>query len=58
MPDRLRWAIVVTVTLVWVTSVIAGIAIDDYEPGGEIHGIFMGIVGTALAIGGKKDSGG
>lgn len=42
------------VSIVWALNFLAGIAIPDYRSDQAINGIFMAIVGGALALG-RKD---
>jgi hypothetical protein len=53
--ERLRYAVVVVVVVVWVINFAAGLLLEGYEPRESINGIFMAVVGGALALGGKKD---
>lgn len=54
MPEGLRWVVISVVTIVWAASVVADFISKEYDPGGEIHGVFTGIVGIALASPGRK----
>lgn len=56
MPERLKYTIIVTVVVVWIANFIAGlIPALGYDPNESINGIFMAVVGGALALGGKKN---
>lgn len=56
MPDRLRYSIIVVVAVIWVCNFIAGLIPPlGYDPSESINGIFMGVVGGALALGAKKE---
>lgn len=57
MDDRLRWIVVITVLAVWVANFTAGVVSDSYEPRESINGIFMGIVGGALALPSRRKGG-
>lgn len=50
-------AIVLVVTVIWATNILAGIVMDSYEADQAVNGIFMAIVGGLLAAGRvtKKD---
>lgn len=51
LPRPFSHAIMVTVTMVWVANfAIQFIPGSNYTPDPLIHGIFMGIVGGALAL--------
>lgn len=50
IPRPLATAIIVVVTLVWAANFAAQFVVADYSPDVAINGIFMAIVGGALAL--------
>lgn len=50
LPRPLATAIVVIVTIVWAINFGAQFIVDAYKPDVAINGIFMAIVGGALAL--------
>jgi hypothetical protein len=54
LPNRLRWGIVISITVVWLINFFAGLLVDSYEPDQAINGIFMGTVGIVLAAGSRN----
>lgn len=57
IPKPLATAIIVIVTLVWAINFGAQFLIDDYSPDVAINGIFMAIVGGALALSRRGNNG-
>jgi hypothetical protein len=56
IPKPLATVIIVLVTVVWAVNFAAQFVVDQYQPDVAINGIFMAVVGGALALsrGGKK----
>ena len=54
LPRPLASAIIVVVTIVWAVNFIAQFIVPEYQPDVAINGIFMAIVGGALALS-RKD---
>lgn len=50
IPRPVASAIIVLVTIVWAANFCAQFLVEGYEPDVAINGIFMGIVGAALAF--------
>jgi hypothetical protein len=50
IPKPLATAIIVIVTIVWAVNFAAQFVVDDYSPDVAINGIFMAVVGGALAL--------
>lgn len=50
LPKPLATAIIVVVTVVWAINFAAQFIVDSYEPDVAINGIFMAVVGGALAL--------
>lgn len=50
LPKPLATAIIVIVTVVWAANFVAQFIVDSYEPDVAINGIFMAVVGGALAL--------
>lgn len=50
IPRPLATAIIVVVTLVWAVNFAAQFVVEDYSPDVAINGIFMAVVGGALAL--------
>jgi len=50
IPKPLATAIIVVVTVVWAINFAAQFIVEDYSPDVAINGIFMAIVGGALAL--------
>lgn len=57
LPRGLATAIIVLVSLVWLTNFVAQFVVAGYSPDVTLNGIFMAIVGGALALS-RKDKGG
>jgi hypothetical protein len=57
IPRQLASAIIVLVSLVWAANFIAQFIVDNYRPDVTLNGVFMAIVGGALALS-RKDKGG
>jgi len=57
IPRSLATAIVVLVSVIWAANFVLQFVISSWHPDVTINGIFMGVVGTALALS-RKDSGG
>lgn len=60
IPKPVATAIIIIVTLVWAVNFAAQFVIEDYSPDVAINGIFMALVGGALALSrreNKPDSG-
>lgn len=59
IPKPLATAIIIVVTVVWAFNFAAQFIVEDYSPDVAINGIFMAIVGGALALSrrDKKDDG-
>jgi hypothetical protein len=55
IPKPLATAIIIVVTLVWAVNFAAQFIVDDYSPDVAINGIFMAVVGGALALSRRKD---
>lgn len=49
-------AIIVLVSLVWAANFVAQFVIPEYKPDVTLNGVFMAIVGGALALS-RKDNG-
>lgn len=64
LPRPLATAIIVLVSLVWAANFIAQFVVEGYHADVTLNGVFMAIVGGALALsrkdrgGGKGDGGG
>lgn len=56
IPRQLASAIIVLVSLVWAANFIAQFIVDNYRPDVTLNGVFMAIVGGALALS-RKDKG-
>lgn len=52
--NRVRTAIIAVVTGVWTANFAATFVVEDYKPDQAINGIFMAVVGTLFALGGRK----
>ena len=50
LPKPLATAIIVIVTIVWAINFGAQFIVTDYSPDVAINGIFMAVVGGALAL--------
>ena len=50
LPKPLATAIIVIVTIVWAINFGAQFIVDEYKPDVAINGIFMAVVGGALAL--------
>jgi hypothetical protein len=50
IPKPLATAIIVVVTLVWAVNFAAQFIVANYSPDVAINGIFMAVVGGALAL--------
>lgn len=50
IPRPLATAIIVVVTIVWAANFAAQFVVADYSPDVAINGIFMAVVGGALAL--------
>ena len=50
IPKPLATVIIVVVTIVWAVNFAAQFVVTGYEPDVSINGIFMAIVGGALAL--------
>lgn len=50
IPRPLATVIIIVVTLVWAVNFAAQFIVADYSPDVAINGIFMAIVGGALAL--------
>lgn len=50
LPRPVATAIVVVVTVVWFANFVLQFIIPDYQPDVAINGIFMGVVGGAIAL--------
>lgn len=50
IPKSLATVIIVLVTVVWAVNFAAQFIVDEYKPDVAINGIFMAIVGGALAL--------
>jgi hypothetical protein len=46
---KMRTIVVLVVTGIWATNIVAGILMDSYEADQAVNGIFMAIVGGLLA---------
>jgi hypothetical protein len=57
IPRPLATAIIMIVTLVWAVNFGAQFIVDSYEPDVAINGIFMAIVGGALALSRRDNKG-
>jgi hypothetical protein len=55
LPRPLATAIIVVVTIVWAVNFAAQFVVDNYSPDVAINGIFMAVVGGAIALS-RKDS--
>jgi hypothetical protein len=58
LPRPLASAIIVLVSLVWAANFIAQFIVDNYHPDVTLNGVFMAIVGGALALSRKDKDGG
>ncbi len=50
LPKPLATAIIIVVTIVWAVNFAAQFIVADYSPDVAINGIFMAVVGGALAL--------
>lgn len=57
IPDRLRNALLIVITTVWVVNFGAALVVPDYNPSESINAVFTVIVGALFALGNKKSSG-
>lgn len=51
LPTWLASSIVAGVTLIWAMNFLAQFVVDGWEPDVSINGVFMAVVGAALALG-------
>jgi hypothetical protein len=58
LPRPLATAIIVLVSLVWAANFIAQFIVDGYHADVTLNGVFMAIVGGALALSRKDKDGG
>lgn len=57
LPRPLASAIIVLVSVIWAANFVLQFIVSEYHPDVTINGIFMAVVGGALALS-RKDSGG
>jgi len=57
LPRPLASAIIVLVSVIWAANFVLQFIVPEYHPDVTINGIFMAVVGGALALS-RKDSGG
>jgi hypothetical protein len=57
LPRPLASAIIVLVSVIWAANFVLQFIVSEYHPDVTINGIFMAIVGGALALS-RKDGGG
>jgi hypothetical protein len=57
IPRPLASAIIVLVSVIWAANFVLQFIVPEYHPDVTINGIFMAIVGGALALS-RKDGGG
>lgn len=57
LPRPLASAIIVLVSVIWAANFVLQFIVPEYHPDVTINGIFMAIVGGALALS-RKDGGG
>ena len=50
LSDKVATSIAVVVTVVWVVNFAADLFLPGYESQSEINGVFLAIVGGALAL--------
>ena len=56
--DKTANVVIGVVTVIWAASIIAGIfSINDYNPSESVNGIFLAVVGAALAARHKAGGG-
>jgi hypothetical protein len=58
LPRPLASAIIVLVSLVWAANFVAQFLVADYHPDVTLNGVFMAVVGGALALSRKDKDGG
>ena len=56
LSQRVVTGICILVAVVWSLSMARQIVDDGYKPDPSINAVFGGTIGTALALGGKKDT--
>jgi len=56
LPRPLASAIIVLVSVIWAANFVLQFIVSEYHPDVTINGIFMAVVGGALALS-RKDSG-
>jgi hypothetical protein len=54
---KMRTIVVLVVTGIWATNIVAGILMDSYEADQAVNGIFMAIVGGVFALGTRGGKG-
>jgi hypothetical protein len=57
IPKSLASAIIVVVTIVWASNFVLQFVVAEYKPDPVLHGVFMSLVGGALALS-RKGGGG
>ena len=50
LPPPLVWFVVGVTTTLWAANLIAGMLPLDYQPDPYVHGVYMTVVGGALAL--------
>lgn len=50
LPKPLAASILIVVTIVWAANFVAQFVIANYQPDPILHGVFMSLVGGALAL--------
>jgi hypothetical protein len=58
LPRPLASAIIVLVSVIWAANFIAQFIVENYRPDVTLNGVFMAIVGGALALSRKDKDGG
>jgi len=58
IPPKLANVIIVVVTVIWAANFILQFVVQDYKPDITLNGVFMAIVGGALALSRKKPGNG
>lgn len=54
LSGRVLTGLCILVAVVWAASIGRSIIDDGYKPDPAINGIFGGVIGTAVALGGKN----
>lgn len=54
LPRHLASAVVVVVTIIWAANFLLQFIVTTYKPDPILHGVFMSLVGGALALSRKS----